>query len=127
MEFNDRLAKADRFSTDVHAFQASTGSLMLKRALEARPRKIHEIVRALQDITEITFTAREMAIVVDILRYGGVVKDVDNDILSRLAYVEDAYCLIGMYADIHGAPIVEASLRPSYDWHQTLMEDTVTR
>lgn len=127
MELSDRLAKADRFSTDVRAFQVRTDSLLLKRALEARPRKIHEIVRALQDITEITFTAREMAVVVDILRYGGVVKDVDHDILSRLAYVEDAYCLIGMYADIHGASIVESGLRPSYDWHQTLMEDTVTR
>lgn len=115
-----------QFERDVRSFQARTNHTTLKSVLNASPRDMHEIVRVLEGITQYRFTAIEMKRVVGIIKHGGIATDVDRFILDRLGDIDEAYRLLDVYAEIHGAPAVLSIGRPMYKWTAVLAKDTIT-
>lgn len=119
-----RIAK---FNADVRAFERRTKNVALKKALDVHSRSTTEIVWALQQFQATPFVATDVAALVEIIKMGGSIDQVDRAVIKRLEDVAEARRLLREYAEIRGAPVKVVGELQDYDWHQVSLSDTVTK
>lgn len=120
--------KVAEFNGRVQALLTRTSNGNLRFALVTETRRVVEVVRALRDIAEVSFTLDQTTILIRSARGLGTDYS-DRQLLSKYDNAREALKLEVLYAQILGATITQSTLvghSDSIDWSQVDSFDSIT-
>jgi hypothetical protein len=118
------MSPVDQFNEGVDRLLRDSNSLLLERALLARPRMTPDVADAINHLRQHMFMVDDVKKLVDVIKSSGTTDGVDPTVLARIDICERARELYELYARIHGVSIVQPEEGLAWmDWATNLESD----
>jgi hypothetical protein len=119
-----KMDKIEEFNEAASALDLKTEHFELGHALKESPRSIQAVANGLHTIITMTYISSKSAIkLVNLIKNGCTIEDVDVRIVEKVEMIEEARRLLELYAEIHGLPLDQFGV---IHWADVPKVDTIT-